>query len=390
MRSPLDNQKKALRFIFLLGIVSLFADVTYEGARSINGSFLSILGASGAAVGLASGAGELVGYCLRLVSGILSDKTKKYWTITLVGYCVNMLAVPCLALAGHWSVAAGLMIAERLGKAIRTPARDVMISQASSEMGRGWGFAVHEALDQVGAMSGPLLVTAVLWFRGSYRECYAVLLIPAILAILTLLFARFLYPRPHELETKKDQASPEGFSKRFWIYLLAISLVAAGTADFPLIAFHFERSQTVPRIFVPIFYSIAMGVDAISALIFGKWFDRKGLSVLMTVAFLSVFTSPLVFGGGIWQAGIGMMLWGVGMGVQESVMRAAISGMLRPGQRGTGFGWWNMAYGLSWFLGSAALGFLYDKSILLVIIFSMSCFVVSIPFFWWVSRRSAI
>ncbi len=376
-----------MKFIVLLGVVSLFADVTYEGARSINGSFLAILGASGTAVGLAAGAGELVGYCLRLLSGIVSDKTKKYWAITIIGYSINMVAVPLLAFAGHWPVAAALMIAERFGKAVRTPARDVMISQASGEIGHGWAFAVHESLDQIGALTGPLVMTAVLWIRGSYRECYAVLLVPALLAIAILLSARTLYPHPHTLETKKNPVIAEGFTKRFWIYLLAVSFVAAGTADFPLIAFHFEKSQIVPHIFVPIFYSIAMGVDAVAALIFGKWFDRKGLSVLMFISFAAAFASPLVFGGGIWQAGLGMTLWGIGMGAQESIMRAAVSGMLPSHQRGTGFGWWNMAYGLSWFAGSAAMGFLYDKSIALVIIFSMSTYFLSIPFFYWVSRR---
>lgn len=376
-----------MNFIVLLGIVSLFADITYEGARSINGSFLSVLGASGVAVGFASGGGELVGYGLRLLSGIVSDKTKKYWTITLVGYAINMLAVPCLALAGHWPMAAALMIAERLGKAIRTPARDVMISQASSQMGRGWGFAVHEALDQIGAMSGPLIVTAALWMRGSYRDCYVILLIPAILAILTLLIAKGQFPHPQDLEIKKDGLSAEGFSKRFWIYILASSLVAAGTADFPLIAFHFEKVQTVPRIFVPVFYSMAMGVDAVAALLFGKYFDRKGLAVLTLAAFLSAFAPALVFGHGIWQAAFGMMFWGIGMGAQESVMRAAVSGMVKADQRGTAFGTWNMAYGLSWFLGSVAIGFLYDKSIPLVIIFSMSLFALSLPLFIWIGRQ---
>ena len=379
-----------MRFIVWIGIVSLFADITYEGARSINGSFMAVLGASGTVVGLVAGAGELVGFCLRLLSGIVSDRTKKYWTITIVGYSINMIAVPLIALAGHWPLAACFMIAERFGKAIRTPARDVMISQASSEMGRGLGFAIHEALDQIGAMTGPLIVMTVLWMRGDYRSCYAVLWVPALLAIATLLTARIIYPRPHEMEVAKENEAPEGFSGRFWLYLLAAGLVAAGTADFPLMAFHFEKMQTVPRLLVPVYYSAAMGVDALAALFFGKWFDRKGISVLAAASVLLSFFSPLVFGGGALAAGLGLALWGVGMGAQESIMRAAVSDMLSVEKRGTGFGLWNMAYGLSWFLGSATLGFLYDKSASLVIIFSMTCLLLSVPLFLALGRIKGV
>ena len=207
------------------------------------------------------------------------------------------------------------------------------------------------------------------------------------MAVATLVAAKTAFPYPHTLETAKGGEAHEGFSRRFWFYLLAIGLVAAGTADFPLMAFHFERTQAVPRIYVPIFYSAAMGVDALAALFFGRWFDRKGLSVLMAVSALSAFFAPLVFLGGTVQVAAGLALWAVGMGAQESVMRAALSGMLPAHRRGTGFGIWNMAYGASWFLGSAALGFLYDKSLTLVIIFSMGCILSSLPIFWALSRR---
>ena len=154
------SRQSAIRFIVALGTISLFADVTYEGARSINGPFLGTLGASAAVVGIVSGAGELAGYLLRLFSGFAVDRTRAYWTLTIVGYTINLLAVPCMALAGHWGFAAALIIAERAGKAVRTPARDVMLSQASKIVGRGWGFGLHEFMDQLGAFMGPLLVAA--------------------------------------------------------------------------------------------------------------------------------------------------------------------------------------------------------------------------------------
>ena len=373
------SQKSATQFVVLIGIVSLFADVTYEGARSINGPFLAFLGANAVTVGLVAGSGELIGYLFRLFSGYFSDRTRKYWAITVFGYAVNMLAVPLLALAGNWVFASALMILERLGKSIRVPARDAMLASAGESMGQGWGFALHEALDQIGAMTGPLIVAAILYFRGKFSTCYAALAIPACLTIAVLLTAKFLYPRPQDLEIKINAPKPEGFSRRYWIYLAAAALVAAGYADFPLIAYHWKKTALFPEAWIPIFYSVAMGVDGLAALIFGRWFDRRGLSVLAIVSFLSAFFAPLVFSHSIFGAILGMALWGIGMGSQESVMRAAVSGMAAPEKRGTAFGVFNTGYGLAWFCGSALMGFLYDRSLLLVIIFSVTAQLLSIP-----------
>jgi MFS-type transporter involved in bile tolerance (Atg22 family) len=173
---------QALKFVILLGVVSLFADMTYEGARSAVGPFLGMLGASALVVGLVSGGGELVGYTLRLWSGRLADRTRQYWVITFVGYAVNLLAVPLLAFAGNWQMAALLVVLERAGKALRTPARDAMLSYATKSTGRGWGFGLHEALDQIGATVGPLVLTVVIAQSGDYRRGFLTLIIPAIAA----------------------------------------------------------------------------------------------------------------------------------------------------------------------------------------------------------------
>lgn len=189
------------------------------------------------------------------------------------------------------------MIAERMGKAIRTPARDAMLSHATAEMGRGWGFGLHEALDQIGAMLGPLIVAAVLYFRGSYQAGFAVLSIPAVLALSVLMAARFLYPTPRDLESKVGQLATEGLPCMFWFYLAAAGLVAAGYADFPLISYHFGKTSSVPEVWVPVVYSIAMGVDALAALIFGRLFDRAGISILIVAVLLSTLFAPFVFWG---------------------------------------------------------------------------------------------
>jgi MFS family permease len=380
----LKSTGTALKFVVLLGVVSLFADMTYEGARSVTGPFLAVLGASGTVVGIVAGLGELIGYALRLVSGYLSDKTGRYWAITFSGYALNLLAVPLLALAGSWEIAALLMIAERTGKAIRTPARDAMLSHATHQMGRGWGFGLHEAMDQTGAIIGPLLVALILFLKGnqttgSYQTSYAFLLIPALLAICVLALACWLYPNPRDLEASSPLPQTKGFQRSFWIYLAAMALIGAGFADFPLIAFHFAKVNTVSGDWIPIFYAIAMGVDAIAALIFGRLFDRRGIPVLVLSAVLGGLFAPLVFLGNFAVALIGVALWGVGMGAQESVMRAAVAGMVRPERRGTAYGLFNTGFGISWFVGSALMGILYDFSLPTLIVFSVIMQLAAVP-----------
>lgn len=382
------STKTALRFVVLIGIVSLFSDMTYEGARSINGPFLAVLGASGAVVGIVSGLGELIGFSIRLVSGYFSDKTKSYWATTFFGYAINLIAVPLLALAGNWQIAAVLMVVERIGKGIRVPPRDAMLSYATHQMGRGWGFGLHEALDQLGAITGPLIVAAVLYFRDGYKTGYTLLLVPALLALGVLTTARFLYPRPQDLEISQTRLQFQGFSKSFWLYVLAAAFIAAGFADFPLIAYHFQKASIASETMIPILYAVAMGVDAIAALIFGRLFDRLGLTTMMLVAFLSAFFAPLVFFGGFSLAILGMALWGIGMGAQESIMRAAIGGMIAPEQRGTAYGLFNTVYGFAWFIGSILIGVLYDVSIPWLVAFSVVAQLVSIPIFYSLRKRS--
>lgn len=366
------SRSSALKFVVLLGFVSLLADITYEGARSITGPFLAVLGANAAVVGFVAGAGELLGYGLRILSGYLTDKTKRYWAITFTGYAVNLIAVPLIALAGHWEIAAVLMITERIGKAIRSPARDVMLSHATKRLGTGWGFGLHEAMDQIGALTGPLIVSAVMYFDGGYRTGFAMLAIPAVLALSVILVARFIYPNPSHFEVKRIDLAGKGLPKRFWIYLIAVALIAAGYADFPLAAYHFQKHSIASEAWIPILYSIAMGVDALSALIFGKLFDRIGIKSLMIAVIISMFFAPFVFFGGFYSAIFGMALWGIGMGAQESIMRSVVAEMVPVERRGSAYGIFNMGYGVFWFIGSALMGILYDISIPYIVAFSMA------------------
>lgn len=377
----------ALKFVVLLGFVSLCADATYEGARSITGAYLGFLGASGAVVGLVAGLGELIGYGFRLVIGYISDKTGKYWGITTLGYCLNTAVVPLLALAGRWEVAAGLMIAERTGKAIRTPPRDVLLSHAATQVGRGFGFGLHEAMDQIGAVMGPLAVAAVLYGQGGYPEGFAVLIVPAVLGVVVLLVVQRLYPNPHDFEVPTVAIKGEGLPRVFWIYLGAVALVAAGYADFPLIAYHFQKGAILTEQTIPLMYGMAMGVDAVAALIFGRLFDRTGLSILMVAALISSCFAPLVFLGNANLAFLGMALWGIGMGAQESIMKAAVAGMVPMNKRGSAYGIFSTGYGLAWFLGSAVMGILYDRSVSSLVVFSVVFQLAAIPIFLLVKRQ---
>jgi MFS family permease len=326
-------RKKAIRFIVMMGLVSLLADVTYEGARSISGPFLAILGASGAAVGVIAGLGQLIGYGIRVLSGYAADRTRAYWLFTFIGYAINLLAVPLLALAENWQMAAFFIVLERLGKGLRTPARDTILSFATKQVGRGYGFGLHEALDQIGAITGPLLVAAVLYTQHHYTVAFACLAIPAVGALSMLTAARISFPRPQEMEVEKKSLQTKGFSRKFWLYVLGASLVGAGFVDFALLAYHFQKSGVLSPTWIPLFYAVAMAVDGISALWMGKLFDAKGIAVLTVATVIASLFAPFALLGGFWEVLFGMILWGIGLGAQESIMRSYVAVIIPPHKR---------------------------------------------------------
>jgi MFS family permease len=380
--------KSPFYFLILLGLVSLFSDMTYEGARSITGPYLFYLGAGAAVVGFASGFGEFIGYGLRLFSGWLADKTKKYWGLMFIGYALNLLSVPALALVNSWGLAVLLIILERTGKALRTPARDTLLSYATFKMGRGLGFGIHEAMDQIGAFGGPLIVALVFYLKMGYKPAFLVLLIPALIALSLLTFARITYPAPQKFEKGFLELETKGFSKSFWWYLLGMCLVGAGFVDFPLIGYHLEKTSILSKDWIPILYALAMGVDALSAIFLGLLFDRVGLKAVILAIILSLGAIPLTFLGGIILIFLGMILWGIGLGAQESIMRAVIAQLVPIEKRGVGYGIFNTFFGLFWFVGSFLLGFLYDFSILALVALSVTFQALSIPFILKVAKTA--
>ncbi len=381
-RSP---ARRALTFVVLIGIVSLFADMTYEGSRSITGPFLGTLGATGAIVAVVAGGGELLGYVLRLFTGLLADRTHRYWAITITGYAINLLAVPALALAGNWPAAAALIILERCGKALRTPARDAMLAHAAKDMGgAGWAFGLHEALDSTGAVLGPLIAALVLFLHGGYRHAFAWLLLPALCALAVLLVARIRFPQPQDLDTGAAPPHPGDARalRDLKIFLAATALIAAGYADFALIAFHFARDHVVAGDAVPVLYALASLAGGLAALVLGKAFDRRGLSVLLWTTVVPALYAPLVFLGGAWAAVAGMALWGAGFGAHDSLLRAAVAQRIPRDRRATVMGVFNAIYGLAWFLGSWLLGVLYDVRPLYAVIAALVLQLAACPLLW--------
>ncbi|MGC8633239.1 MAG: MFS transporter [Candidatus Limnocylindrales bacterium] len=379
--SPAENSRRsALRFVLLIGVVSLFADMTHEGARGISGPFLGTLGASATVVAVVAGLGELLGYVLRYVFGYAADRTGRYWPITLIGYTLQMAVVPLLALAGSWQMAAVLLIGERTGRAMRNPSRDAMLAHATQELGRGWVFGLREALDAAGGTLGPLVVAAALYFHGDYRTGFAILVVPALLTLLVLASARWQYPNPSHLEMRDGVPETKGIPRVFWVYLGGMALIAAAYADYPLIAYHFSQSGVVGTDAIPVLYAVAMATEAVAALVLGRLFDRIGLLTVVGATLLTAFFAPLVFLGSAPLAVLGMVLWGLGMAAQESIVKAAVTGMVAANRRASAYGLFDTGFGIFWFLGSVALGILYARSILALVGFSVVLQLAAIPF----------
>lgn len=347
-----------------------------------------MLGASALVVSLITGLGELLGYGLRLLSGRMSDATGRFWPIILFGYLIQMLSVPMLALTSHWWQAAILILIERIGKATRNPPRDALLSYAAKRVGGyGWVFGLHEAMDQFGAMFGPLAVAALLFYRHSYHAAFAVLLIPALINLSLVFLASRLYPRPLDLDTSRPMLATKGLPRVFWIYLGGAALVAAGFADYPLLAYHFSKTGSVPGEWIAVFYAIAMGVSGSGSLALGKLFDRYGFKVLTILTAFSALFAPLVFLGGFWTALMGAAIWGIGMGVHESIIPAAVAPMVPPEKRASAFGLFTAGYGIFWFAGSAILGLLYEISMRATVTFCVTTILAAIPVFLWVERN---
>lgn len=381
----------ALSFILLMGIVSMFSDMTHEGASSILGAYLTLGGASAAAIGFVSGFGEMIGYSLRIVSGRIADRTHKYWTLTIIGYIVDVMAIPALALVpkGGWILACSFMIIERAAKALKKPAKDTILSFAATQTGVGKSFAIQEFLDQLGAFIGPVILFLVLLMKKNsdlysiYSFCFAILGIPACITIIILLFAHRRFPNPENFEPDSSTKTVSfHINKTYRFYIIATSLFALGFIDFNLITMHTVKLNLIASDTLPLIYAGAMAIDAFAALIFGWLYDKYGFKTLVISTALSSFFALFVFGIDTqWSLFLGVALWGIGMGAQESILKAAITTIVPKQHRSSGFGVFQTFFGIFWFIGSWVMGILYDHSMTCMILFSITAQIISIPFF---------
>ena len=389
-------------FIILFGIVSLFSDMTHEGASSIRGAYLSLLGASAATIGFISGLGELIGYSMRYVFGKLTDKSKQYWPMTIAGYVLDIIAVPALALVGEhgWIAACVLLVIQRMGKAIKKPAKDAIMSFAASQEGVGKSFGIQEVLDQIGAFIGPVLLYLVMLFKAEgttfeiYSTCFAVLAIPGAITLILLIVTRCKFPNPEHFEPEPKEYIPFKMKKEFILYIAGISLFAFGFIDYSIIIMHVSRtyshlasglsetSALVSTGSLPLLYAGAMLVDAVAALFFGMMYDKNGVKALVWSTVISAPFAVFVFAfDSVPMLLLGIALWGVGMGAQESILKAAVTSMVPKASRATGYGVFECSFGAFWFLGSWLMGVLYDVSIPAMIAVSVIAQLAAIPLY---------
>lgn len=396
-----NEQKKkrlsqAMVFILLFGVVSLFSDMTHEGASSIRGVYLSLLGASAGTIGFVSGLGELIGYSMRYIFGKLTDKTKQYWPMTIAGYIIDVLAVPALALVGEhgWIWACALLVIQRMGKAIKKPAKNTIMSFAASQEGVGKSFGIQELLDQIGAFLGPVLLYVVMLFKTDgttfeiYSTCFAVLAIPGAITIALLFLTKRKFPNPENFEPEPEKYVPFQMKKEFIMYIIGISFFAFGFIDYSLVIMHISKnfssgaSVLITGETLPLIYAGAMLVDAVAAMIFGCLYDKKGVQALILSTLFSAPFAVFVFAfDSVPMVLLGVALWGIGMGAQESILKAAVTAMVPKNSRATGYGVFECSFGIFWFLGSWLLGVLYDISIPVMIAVSVAAQLAAIPFY---------
>ncbi|HPD18219.1 MAG: MFS transporter [Candidatus Goldbacteria bacterium] len=390
-----DDTKKAFQLIFLFGFVSLFGDIVYEGARAVNGPYLKSLAVNASVVGLIVGIGEFAGYALRLITGYFADKTRAYWVFTFIGYGL-IISIPMLSLTGVWQIAAVLMVTERLGKGIRAPAKDTIVSSAAKRIGTGKGFAIQEVMDQFGALIGPLIFTAYFALTGGgvknaqdYRNAYALFWIPYLLVMIFVVIAFLNVSNPSKLEPLKKENEPDKITPLFWIYNIFSFVTALGLLNFAIIGYHFKAKAIVSDAMIPVFYAIAMAVDGLAAFVMGMIYDKLkvknnagGMITLIVLPVFSILIPFFVFANSFVMALVASVLLGIVMGGQETIMKAAIADITPIKKRGTGYGIFNFSFGLAMFIGSYLAGLLYDISVTYLIWLIVALQIVALILFF--------
>jgi MFS family permease len=357
------------------GVVSLAADMVYEGARAVTGPLLLQLGATALVVGAVTGAGEAVALVLRLVFGAAADRTGRYWGLTLTGYAMTAVAVPLLAVtpwlgAAGLTVAAALVLIERTGKAVRSPAKSTLLAFAATRVGTGRGFGVHKALDQIGAFAGPLLVAGVAAVTASLWPGLAILAVPGVasLVILVWLRRRVGEPVPPRTDDGSQPSPPVArLPRSFWLFAASSAAATAGLVTFGVISFHLAREQLVGDALVPVVYAGAMAIEAVAALAVGFLYDRVGPRVLYVLPLLVAAVPAFAFAPTLGLALVGVALWAAANGLQDSTVKALVADLVAPDRRATAYGMFAAVQGGAALVGGVLAGGLYERSLPLLV-----------------------
>jgi len=383
------------RVVVGFGTISLTADMVYEGGRSLYGPLLSSLGASALAVGAITGAGEAAALLLRLASGTLADRTRRYWAVTITGYALTAVCVPLLAVtpflgAAGLAVAAVLILSERTGKAIRSPAKSALLAGAAQHVGMGRGLGVHKALDQIGAFAGPLLVAGVVALAGAVLwPGFAVLAIPGAVAMVLLVLTRHRMPSEQAVARSAAPLGIRTLPSTFWLFATASAVCTAGLVTFGLVSFHLVDAKIVPAAGVPLLYAGAMAAGAVAALLTGEAYDRVGARTLLALPVLVAAVPPLAFAGGLPAIIGGVLIWGAAVGLQDSTVKALVADLVRPDRRATAYGMFAAVQGAGALIGGIATGALYEHSTRALVIAVVASQVLAAGLIVGIARRPA-
>ena len=387
------------RTVVWFGIVSLAADMVYEGARAVTGPFLASLGASALVVGLVTGAGEGVALVLRLVSGPYADRSGRYWSLTIVGYALTAICVPLMAVAPFLGGAglafgAAMVLLERTGKAIRSPSKSALLAHAARAVGRGRGFAVHKALDQVGAFAGPLLVAGTIALTARTWVGLAVLAVPGAAALALLLMVRSRVPdmtvydeAPLVVRAAARVEHPTRLPRVFYVFAVSCAASTLGLMTFGIIGFHLVDAGLVRTALVPVVYALAMAVEAISALATGFAYDRVGARVLLVLPVLVAVVPLLAFDDRLAWVLVGIVVWGAAVGVQDSTVKALVADLVPAPRLATAYGVFAAFQGGAALAGGALAGALYGGGVMDLVVVIGVCQAVSLALLVGVVRR---
>jgi MFS family permease len=393
--APARQSWSPWRVVVGFGTISLAADMVYEGGRSLYGPLLSSLGASALAVGAITGAGEAAALLLRLASGTLADRTRRYWAVTITGYALTAVCVPLLAVtpflgAAGLAVAAVLILSERTGKAIRSPAKSALLAGAAQHVGMGRGLGVHKALDQIGAFAGPLLVAGVVALAGAVLwPGFAVLAVPGAVAMVLLVLTRHRMPSEQAIARTAGPLGIRTLPSTFWLFATASALCTAGLVTFGLVSFHLVDAKIVPAAGVPLLYAGAMAAGAVAALLTGEAYDRVGARTLLALPVLVAAVPPLAFAGGLAAIIGGVLIWGAAVGLQDSTVKALVADLVRPDRRATAYGMFAAVQGAGALIGGIATGALYEHSTRALVIAVVASQVLAAGLIVGIARRPA-